>query len=612
MKKILGISAYYHDSAAALLVDGEIVSALQEERFTRIKHDSAFPVRAITRILSDARLSLDDIDLVAYYEDNGLKFDRQIQTIVEHGPRSYGALASMMERWLDGKLSTQRSVAGPLSEIVGRPFPDKRIVHCDHHTSHAAAAFFPSPFQDALVLTIDGVGEWATTTVTAGEGNSLRRLEEIRFPHSLGLFYAAGTAHLGFKINSGEYKVMGLAPYGVPVYAKKLLGEVIDIKPDGSFRLNMEYFDYCVGGRMLNEKFADLIGLPARVSESMLNQDHMNLAASLQQVTEEALLNLTRATQAKFGGENLCLAGGVALNCVANGHILRDGKFKRIWIQPAAGDAGNALGAALWAHHCHEGASRPATKLRDFMRGSYLGTEYSAVAIESALEAAGAKYHKLDEKVIIDRVASDLAAEKAVGWFQGRMEFGPRALGARSILGDPRSPIMQKNLNLKIKFRESFRPFAPAVLADKVSEWFEMEGDSPYMLLVAKVKREHLLPMTAEQEQLFGIERLNIPRSSIPAATHVDYSARVQTVHQDTNPLFFALLSEFYARTGCPVLLNTSFNIRGEPIVESPTDAFRCFMGTELDTLVVGNFYMARSEQSEALRTDYRDSFELD
>jgi carbamoyltransferase len=518
----------------------------------------------------------------------------------------------MMEQWAAGKLSKKRGLVDPLLVLSRCKFPTNRIVHCDHHTSHAASAFFPSPFDGALILTIDGVGEWATTRVSVGNGGALDILDEIRFPHSLGLFYAAGTAHLGFKINSGEYKVMGLAPYGSPTYAKKLVEEVIDMKPDGSFRLNMEYFDYCVGMRMTNEKFAELVGFPPRNPEDPLTQNHMDLAASLQRVTEEVLLNLVTAVHNRFGGENLCLAGGVALNCVANGRILREGRFERVWIQPASGDAGNALGAALWAYHCHLGASRTVSPNGDSMKGAFLGSCYTDEEIEAALRDAGVIYQRLSKDDLIERVADDLTDGMAVGWFQGRMEFGPRALGARSILADPRCPKMQKNLNLKIKYRESFRPFAPAVLAEKAADWFDLDTESPYMLLVAQVKADHIIPTTADQERLFGLERLNIQRSSIPAVTHVDYSARVQTVHRRTNPRFFELIARFSQKSGCDVLLNTSFNVRGEPIVESPLDAVGCFMGTELDALAIGSFYLLRTWQPESLRLDYRNRFEPD
>jgi carbamoyltransferase len=608
--RILGISAFYHDSAAALVEDGVIVAAAQEERFTRKKHDSRFPRHAIEYCLAAAGCSLPAVDYVAFYDKPFLKFERLLETYLAFAPRGFRSFSMAIPVWLHEKLFQRKLLVDELKRLgAGREVRDK-LLFAEHHQSHAASAFFASPFAEAAVLTMDGVGEWTTTSAGFGRGRDLRILREIHFPHSLGLLYSAFTYYTGFKVNSGEYKVMGLAPYGAPVYADRIRDTLIDVKADGSFRLDLSYFDYCTGLRMTNERFHRLFGLPPRQPDELLTQDHMNVAASIQSVVEEVVLKLTRALAQETGAENLCLAGGVALNCVANGKVQRDGRFNRIWIQPAAGDAGGAIGAALCAHYGFLG--NPRTPGPDPMRGAFLGPEFSDREVEERLTRLGAKVHVLDERELLDRVADDLTNGAAVGWFQGRMEFGPRALGARSILGDPRSPSMQKLLNLKVKYRESFRPFAPAVLREDVAAWFELDADSPYMLLVADVVKGRRREMTAAQQALFGIDKLNVPRSEIPAVTHVDYSARIQTVHQDTNPKFHALLSTFKARTGCPVLVNTSFNVRSEPIVCTPEDAFRCFMGTEIEILAAGNCYLRKDEQNPALRLDYKDRFEPD
>jgi carbamoyltransferase len=608
--RILGISAFYHDSAAALVVDGKIVSAIQEERFTRRKQDSAFPSRSVDYILKTLPRGGDDIDHVVFYEKPFIKFERLVENYLAFAPQGFKSFATAMPVWLQDKLFQKKLLAELMDEISPNPDWASRLLFSEHHLSHAASAFYPSPFESAAVLTMDGVGEWATTTVAHGEGDKLSIVREIQYPHSLGLLYSAMTYYLGFKVNSGEYKIMGLAPYGEPKYAKLILDKLIDVKPDGSYRLDMSYFNYCTGLTMTNERFAALFGGPPREPEQLLTQREMDLAASIQAVTEEVVLRLGRSL-AKDGHQNLCLAGGVALNCVANGKLLRENVFRNIWVQPAAGDAGGALGAALAAHHLQLGGARK-SPLRDEMSGSYLGPEFSQTAIETTLTRIGADFTTVDDAELLARTVDALIAGKAVGWFQGRMEFGPRALGARSILGDPRSPEMQKLLNLKVKYRESFRPFAPAVRREDVAEWFELDADSPYMLFVADV-REHLRrPMTDSEKALFGIDKLNVARSSIPAVTHVDYSARIQTVHEDTNPRFHALLTAFKQATDCPVLVNTSFNVRGEPIVCSPEDAYRCFMGTEIEFLAIGNCILEKSAQDEALGSRYERQFELD
>ncbi|HLF31844.1 MAG TPA: carbamoyltransferase [Xanthomonadales bacterium] len=610
--RILGISAYYHDSAAALLVDGRIVAAAQEERFTRKKHDSAYPAQAINYCLASAGIQLADVDFVAFYDKPLLKFDRLLETYVAFAPRGFPSFAKAIPLWLKEKLFQKSLLANKLKEQSPGFDWDERLLFAEHHHSHAASAYYPSPFDHAVVLTMDGVGEWATASVAEGDGRNLLMTREIHWPHSLGLLYSAFTYYTGFRVNSGEYKLMGLAPYGEPAYRKLILEQLVDIKPDGSFRLNLDYFDYCTGFRMTNRRFDDLFGGPPRDPEQPLTQKHMDLAASIQAVTEEIVLRITRALSRETGKRNLCLAGGVALNCVANGKVLRDGSFERIWIQPAAGDAGGAIGAAYLAYHQFQAKPRPPGDAMDSMSGSFLGPEYRQDDVEARLAAVGARFNVVDDQELIEGVADALAAEKAVGWFQGRMEFGPRALGNRSILGDPRSPSMQKNLNLKIKYRESFRPFAPAVLSEDAADWFQLECDSPYMLLVAQVQDQRQKTMTAEQEALFGIEKLNVVRSEIPAVTHIDFSARVQTVHAETNPRFHALIAAFKARTGCPVLVNTSFNVRGEPIVCTPEDAFRCFMGNELDVLAVGNCLLFKQDQDMSLKTDYSSAFDLD
>ena len=608
--RILGISAFYHDSAAALVEDGRIVAAAQEERFTRKKHDPSFPMHAIGYCLEATGARLSDIDHVAFYDKPFLKFERLLETYIALAPRGFRSFQMAIPLWLKEKLFQKSLLRSKLQEF-DEEFDGAKLLFTEHHLSHAASAFYPSPFDKAVVLTMDGVGEWATTSAALGEGNRLEIFQEIHFPHSLGLLYSAVTYYTGFKVNSGEYKVMGLAPYGQPKYAQLILDHLIDLKPDGSFRLDMSYFDYCTGLTMTNERFAKLFGQPVRAPDQLLTPFHMDVAASIQVVLDEAVLRLTRSLASKTGARNLCLAGGVALNCVANGKVLRDGKFDRIWIQPAAGDAGGAVGAALAAFHQFKGEPRSVAP-SDAMSGAFLGPEFSQAEIERRLGAAGARFAVLAEEKMVEATAKALSDQLAVGWFQGRMEFGPRSLGARSILGDPRSAAMQKNLNLKVKYRESFRPFAPAVLREDVSDWFELDSDSPYMLIVADVRDDKRRAMSAQEHALFGIDKLNVSRSEIPAVTHVDYSARIQTVSADTNPLFHRLLRQFKAMSGCPVLVNTSFNVRGEPIVCTPEDAFRCFMGNELDVLVVGNCVLGKSEQDSALKQDYSSAFELD
>ena len=610
--RVLGISAYYHDSAAALVEDGRIVAAAQEERFTRRKHDPGFPVRAVGWCLEAAGLELADIDHIAFYDKPFTKFERLLETYLAFAPRGFSSFRTAMPVWLREKLFLKDLLHKELKALDARAEAG-RLLFSEHHFSHAASAYYPSPFDEAVVLTMDGVGEWATTSVAIGRGDALEIHKEIHFPHSLGLLYSAFTYYTGFKVNSGEYKVMGLAPYGEPRFAPLILERLIDLKPDGSFRLDQRYFNYCTGLTMTNRRFDELFGGPARRADEPLTQRHMDLAASVQAVTEEVVLRLTRALAAEYRIPNLCLAGGVALNCVANGKVLRDGAFERVWVQPAAGDAGGALGAALAACHQHLGLprARPAGG-GDAMAGGYLGPSFSQAEIERRLTAAGARFTVLSDDELLAACVEALAAEQALGWFQGRMEFGPRALGARSILGDARSPAMQSVLNLKVKYRESFRPFAPSVLREDVADWFEIDADSPYMLMVAPVTAARRRAMSADEEALFGIAKLNVPRSEIPAVTHVDYSARIQTVHADTNPRYHALISRFKAATGCPVLVNTSFNVRGEPIVGSPEDAFRCFMGTEIERLAVGNCFLAKEDQDQSLKRDYKNAFELD
>lgn len=610
--RVLGISAFYHDAAAALVVDGAVVAAAQEERFTRKKHDAGFPRHAIAYCLEAGKLSLSEVDQVAFYDKPFLKFERLLETYLAFAPRGFRSFRMSIPVWLKEKLFQKTLLRDELRRYAPDFDWNTKLLFAEHHQSHAASAFFASPFQRAAVLTMDGVGEWATTSMGRGDGNALAIEREIHFPHSLGLLYSAFTYYTGFKVNSGEYKVMGLAPYGEPKYAQTILDHLIDLKPDGTFRLDLDYFDYCTGLTMTNARFDALFGGPPRKPEKWLTQREMDLAASIQAVTEEVVLRLSRSIVAETGERNLCLAGGVALNCVANGKVLRDGHVGSIWIQPAAGDAGGAVGAALAASHIHLGVPRKAEGTRDAMRGALLGPEFGDDEIADRLTKAGARFSRLAPDETVQRAAQALADGKALGWFQGRMEFGPRALGARSILADPRSPAMQKTLNLKVKYRESFRPFAPAVLREDVADWFELDSDSPYMLLVANVKPAHRRAMTTAEEALFGIDKLNVPRSSIPAVTHVDYSARVQTVDRVVHPRFHALISAFKTLTGCPVVVNTSFNVRGEPIVGSPEDAFRCFMGSEIEVLAVGNCWLEKGDQDPALKLDYKDAFELD
>jgi carbamoyltransferase len=608
---ILGISAFYHDSAACLVRDGEIMAAAQEERFTRKKHDAGFPVHAIRYCLKEGGASLSEMDYIVFYDKPMLKFERLLETYVSFAPRGLRSFLMSMPVWMKEKLFLKKSLLKDLNDIEPlRKAPE--MLFGEHHESHAASAFYPSPYQKAAVLCMDGVGEWATSSAWMGTDNSLVPLWEIPFPHSLGLLYSAFTYHTGFRVNSGEYKVMGLAPYGEPKYVQKIYDHLIDLKADGTFRLNMDYFDYCTGLAMTNSRFDELFGAPVRQPETKLTQREMDMARSIQDVTEEVMLRLARSLHRETGAEYLCMAGGVALNCVGNGRILREGPFKGIWIQPAAGDAGGALGAALSVWHSHEGRPR-VCGAGDTMKGSYLGPEYSNDEIADALARLGAPSMELSDDEMFDQVAMQLAAGKVVGWFQGRMEFGPRALGGRSIIGDARNTKMQSVMNLKIKFRESFRPFAPSVLRERVSDYFEMDVDSPYMLLVAPVLEARRVPVPKPASELWGIDLLNVPRSDIPAVTHIDHSARIQTVHEDTNPRYYRLLEAFEKRTGCGVLVNTSFNVRGEPIVGSPEDAYRCFMRTEMDLLVLGNHVVYKGDQ-KPLETDkdWRKEFVLD
>jgi carbamoyltransferase len=611
--RLLGISAFYHDSAAALVEDGRIVAAAQEERFTRKKHDAGFPDHAIRYCLEAGSVDLDGVDHVVFFEKPLVKFERLVETYLAYAPSGFASFRMAMPLWIKDKLFQKLNLEKLLKAHAPDTDIEKKLLFAEHHQSHAASAFFPSPFEEALVLTMDGVGEWATTSVAIGRGNTLETVREIHWPHSIGLLYSAFTYYTGFKVNSGEYKVMGLAPYGEPRFGDLILEKIVDLKDDGSFWLDQSYFNYATGLTMTSRKFHDLFGAPPRGPEAPLTQIHMDLAASVQRVTEEIVLRMARDLARTYAIENLCLAGGVALNCVANGKILRDGAVKRLWVQPAAGDAGGSVGAALAAYHQHLGAPRKLNGALDAMYGSYLGPEYSQDEIETRLTAAGARFTAAaDEAELYSRTCEALDAGHAVGWFQGRMEFGPRALGGRSILGDPRNPAMQKRLNLKIKYRESFRPFAPSVLREDVADYFELEQDSPYMLLVADVKRNRRRHMSAEEEALFGINKLNVVRSDIPAVTHVDYSARIQTVHAETNPRYYGLLRAFKERTGCAVLVNTSFNVRGEPIVCTPEDAFRCFMGTGMETLVIGNCILSKEQQDPALAKNYETAFDLD
>jgi carbamoyltransferase len=608
--RVLGVSAYYHDSAAALVSDGDVVAAAQEERFSRKKFDESFPHQAIRYCLETAGVRLRDVDNVVFYDKPFLKFERLLETYLAFAPRGFASFVKAMPLWLSEKLFQKSMLIEELRKI-DPDFDAARLMFTEHHHAHAASAFFPSPFEEALVLTVDGVGEWSTTTAGLGRGNRIDILKEIHFPHSLGLFYSAFTSYIGFRVNSGEYKLMGLAPYGEPRYRDVIRDNLIDLKPDGSFRLDMSYFNYCTGLTMINDKFDRLFGMPRRDEQEPLTQTHMDIAASAQVVLEEAMLLLTRGLAAEYPQRNLCLAGGVALNCVANGKILRDGKFDQIWVQPAAGDAGGALGAALVAYHYQTNEARK-PKTGDGMSGAFLGPSYGEEETRQRFTAEGARFEVVDdEPALLDRTAQALADGRAVGWFQGRMEFGPRSLGNRSILADPRNREMQRTLNLKVKYRESFRPFAPAVLAEDVSDWFELDRPSPYMLLVADVGQRRRVESNGA-DHLDGLDKLKVIRSEIPAVTHVDYSARVQTVHRETNPRFHALLSAFKAKTGCPVLVNTSFNVRGEPIACSPEDAFRCLMGTEIEMLVVGNCILYKDRQNPDLILDYRNAFDPD
>ena len=612
MTAILGISAFYHDSAAAIVLDGEIIAAAQEERFTRIKHDSSFPHNAVEFVLKFSNLKLSDVDHIVFYEKPFLKFERLLETYVAFAPRGFVQFAKAMPIWLKEKLFQKKMLLNLLKEHDDNFKDENKILFSEHHLSHAASAFYPSPFNEAVVLTADGVGEWATTTVAVGKENKLNIKKEIHFPHSLGLLYSAFTYYTGFKVNSGEYKLMGLAPYGEPKYYNQIKDNLIDIKNDGSFRLNQDFFNYATGLTMTNNKFHNLFGKKPRNSkQDKITQFHMDIAASIQKVTEDIMLSLASSLRQEFNIPNLCLAGGVALNCVANGKILREKIFDNIWIQPAAGDAGGSLGAALAFWHIEQNKVRKISNT-DGMQGSYLGPQYSQQEVERKLNDLGAKFEILNEENLINRTTEDLSNGNVIGWFQGRMEFGPRALGARSIIGDPRSPSMQKNLNLKIKYRESFRPFAPSVIREDLSDWFEMDCESPYMLFVSDVAFNKRRTMTKDEKELFGINKLNVKRSEIPAVTHVDYSARIQTVHKETNSRYYKLLSQFKKKTGCPVLLNTSFNVRGEPIVNTPKDAFNCFMGTELDVLVIGNCYLNKESQIKSLKKDYKNKYEFD
>ena len=612
MTYILGISAFYHDSAASLIKDGNIISAAQEERFTRKKHDPGFPFNAIRFVLDYSNIKLSEIDHIVFYEKPFLKFERLIETYVAFAPKGFQSFSRAMPVWLREKLFQKKLIFDHLKSIEETFNDESKLLFSEHHLSHAASAFYPSPFEEAIVLTADGVGEWATTTVAIGKNNELEIKKELHFPHSLGLLYSAFTYYTGFKVNSGEYKLMGLAPYGKPIYTDKILKNLIDLKDDGTFMLDQKYFNYSTGLTMTNKKFDDLFNSkPRKPDTEKITQFHMDIAASIQNVTEKIMLLLAKSLRNEYGMKNLCLAGGVALNCVANGKILKEKIFDNIWVQPAAGDAGGSLGAALAYWHIDLDNERKEINI-DNMNGSYLGNEFKDNEIVEKFNFIGANYEKLEEEEIIDRTVKDLTEGKAVGWFQGRMEFGPRALGNRSILGDPKSETMQKNLNLKVKYRESFRPFAPSILREDLNDWFEMNTDSPYMLFVSDVKKNKTVELTEKQKKLFGIDLLNIKKSEIPAVTHVDYSARIQTVSKEKNPLYYNLIKKFKEKTNCPVLVNTSFNIRNEPIVQTPEDAFRCFMGTDLDILVVGNCYLIKKNQDLKLKKDYSRNFELD
>lgn len=610
--RILGFSAYYHDAAACLLVDGELVAAAQEERFTRKKHDSDFPIHAIRYCLKEVNLRAQDIDFIVFYDKPFLKFERIFETYLAFAPQGFKSFAMSLPVWVKDKLFQKSGILKTLNRELGEAVDwESKLLFSEHHLSHAASAFFPSPFKEAAVLTMDGVGEWTSTSLAIGKGNDLTIQREIQFPHSLGLLYSAMTYYTGFKVNSGEYKIMGLAPYGKPIYADLIKQHLIDIKEDGSFHLDMQYFDYCTGLKMTNARFDELFGGSPRTAESRLTQREMDLAASVQAVTEEVVIKLAKAVRQETGLKHLCLAGGVALNCVANGKLLKQGIFDQVWIQPASGDAGGAIGAAYSVYHLKLNAIRKVGD-GDAMKGAYLGPSYTQAQIETGLREVGAHFTTVSDEELIELTAQALADGKAVGWHQGRMEFGPRALGGRSILADPRSPSVQKQLNLKVKYRESFRPFAPSILREDLQDWFDLDVDSPYMLLVAEVQQSHQLPISEADRALFGIDLLNVPRSSIPAVTHVDNSARIQTVHRETNPRYHQLIMRFKEKTGCPVLVNTSFNVRGEPIVCTPQDAFRCLMGTEIEWLAIGNCIVRKEEQDPSLVLDYKNAYELD
>ena len=612
MKIILGISAFYHDSAATILIDGKIVAAAQEERFTRKKHDSSYPFNSIEFVLNFAKIKLNDVDQIIFFEKPFLKFERLLETYVAFSPKGFKSFCMSLPIWLKDKLFQKKILFDELKKHDERFNDEKKIYFSDHHLSHAASAFFPSPFKEAIILTADGVGEWATTTVAIGKDNNVEVKKEIHFPHSLGLLYSAFTFYTGFKVNGGEYKLMGLAPYGSPIYEDKIINNLIDIKKDGSFRLDQTYFNYATGLTMTNNNFSNLFGQnPRDPKNEKLTQFHMDIAASIQKVTEDIMLKIAKSLKEEFNIPNLCLAGGVALNCVANGKILKNKIFDNIWVQPAAGDAGGSLGAALALWHIENNHPR-VVNLDDDMQGSYLGPEYNQKEIETELDKIGAVYEIKAEDDLLTQTADDLSKGDAIGWFQGRMEFGPRALGNRSILGDPRSSVMQKNLNLKVKYRESVRPFAPSILKQDLAIWFDTNVDSPYMLMVSNINDDKIIEMNEEQKKLFGIDKLNIIRSEIPAVTHIDYSARIQTVHKKTNEKYYNLIQKFKDKTNCPVVVNTSFNVRGEPIVNTPLDAFNCFMGTELDKLVIGNCYLVKNNQDQSLKKDYKVDFHLD
>ena len=612
MTSILGISAFFHDSAACIVVNGNIIAAAQEERFSRIKHDSGFPIKSINFVLNHAKIKIKDIDYIVFYENPNLKFNRILKSYIGMAPKGFFSFKKSMSLWLKGKLFQKNLIYKNLKKIDESFNEINKIKFNEHHYSHAASAFFPSPFQEALVLTADGTGEWATTTIAVGKKNKLEIKKEIKFPHSLGLLYSAFTYYCGFKVNSGEYKLMGLAAYGKPIYEDMIYKKIIDVKGDGSFRLNQKYFDYITGNKMINSTFEKLFQHKRRdPNKDKILQFHMDIAASIQKVTENILIKICTSIQKEYKLTNLCLAGGVALNCVANGKIINEKIFDKIWVQPAAGDAGGALGAAIGYWYDTLNNNRE-TNTTDKMQGSYLGPEYNQHFIESELKKSGAIFEKFDDNIIIEKTAEDLSKSLAVGWFQGRMEFGPRALGNRSILADPRDKNMQKNLNLKIKFRESFRPFAPSILRDDLTNWFKINCDSPYMLIVSEIKNEKKLELSTEEKKLFGIEKLNIKNSEVPAITHVDYTARVQTVDKNINSKFYNLLKKFKDKTDCPILVNTSFNVRGEPIVSSPREAFECFMGTELDRLIIGNCYLTKANQNKKLIKSYHNKYELD